>query len=250
MRLNILSYTLQLYSTVWFISTHKAHQKNRMLIVTQRWESHAAAVARVRPLLLLLNVFFLWDKFWQRFWTPIDVLPENNSPKSVVIPKVVTFGVFKINFPFLHSVWLTLGDKVCSQRWRKRGCCWAIATSLGLPMAPGKLCQIIVCVCVCVLLCVPVSVCCFVSLYEHKQKPTCMPWWVRFASVCVCNELRGTKLCSILSTFTAHSLDSCTWLWACNNSDVLHACCIESYAAVELELWGYWDRNFTLMWRE
>lgn len=30
------------------------------------------------------------------FWTPIDVLSENNSPKSVAIPKVVTFGAFTI----------------------------------------------------------------------------------------------------------------------------------------------------------
>ena len=51
----------------------------------------------------LQNVLFLKPALAQ-FWTPIDVLQENNSPNRVVIPKVVSFGAFKINFPFLHSV--------------------------------------------------------------------------------------------------------------------------------------------------
>lgn len=34
---------------------------------------------------------------------------QNNGAKIAVIPKVVTFGSFKINFPVLHSVWLMPG---------------------------------------------------------------------------------------------------------------------------------------------
>jgi len=70
-----------------------------------------------------------------------------------VIPKVVTFGVFKINFPFLHSGSLLPGDKVCSQRWRrKRGCCGPNGR-LWLPDVyqwHGESSAKSVCVCVCV----------------------------------------------------------------------------------------------------
>lgn len=87
-----------------------------MFPVTQRWESHAAVFSHMFP--PQLQCVPVLKQTLAGFWTPIDVLPENNSPKSVLIPKVVTFGTFKINFPFLHSVWVT--KPVHSGRRRQR----------------------------------------------------------------------------------------------------------------------------------
>lgn len=84
-------------------SPHMNHtEKQDVSCHTERW-SHV--MQRLLTCLLPppLNVLFLKLALAQ-FWTPIDVLQENNSPNRVVIPKVVTFGVFKINVPFLHSV--------------------------------------------------------------------------------------------------------------------------------------------------
>lgn len=97
--------------------------RNRMFPITQWGESHAAALAHMFA--SSCKALPSRNRFLAQFWTPIDVLPGNNGPKSVLIPKVVSIGSFKINFAFLHSVWVMLGDKACSQRWEKteRGCC-------------------------------------------------------------------------------------------------------------------------------
>lgn len=83
-------------------SPHMNHIKKQDVACHTQTESHAAALAHMlaSPLQCVL---FLKPALAQ-FLTPIDVLLENNGPKSVVIPKVVTFGAIKINFLFLHSV--------------------------------------------------------------------------------------------------------------------------------------------------
>lgn len=61
------------------------------------------------------SIFFL-KQVLALFWTAINVLLQNYSQ----ILKVITFGAFKINFPFLHSIWLMQGDKVCSQSFSRQ----------------------------------------------------------------------------------------------------------------------------------
>lgn len=106
-------------------SPHEPHQETGCCL------SHRDGVTRCQP--VFAHMFAPFPPLQclcirpalAQFETPIDGLPENNGPKQVVVPKVVALAVFKINFPFLHSVWLMPGDKVSSRRWEKKetGCC-------------------------------------------------------------------------------------------------------------------------------
>lgn len=85
-------------------SPHEPHQETGCCL------SHRDGVTRCQP--VFAHMFAPFPPLQclcirpalAQFETPIDGLPENNGPKQVVVPKVVALAVFKINFPFLHSV--------------------------------------------------------------------------------------------------------------------------------------------------
>ncbi len=166
--------------------------------------------------------------------TPIDVLPKNNSPESVLISKAATFGTFKINFSFLYSVWVMLGDKACSQRQQRTRdrlslSEWAIFTSWSLPKAPREPCQYIVwehkSCCVWLYICTTKSVVMCVCMSFHT-KPHVSHVESDFltASLCgrICGKVRAWSqkredvFNSRPAIIAVHALDSCTCLWVSN----------------------------------
>lgn len=131
-----------------------------------------------------------------------------------MISKVITFGAFKINFPFLHSIWLMQRDKVCSQPCRRqrevavvRIGHWSFLrfTSSTEKPVPNH------CVGMCVLLCVTVSVPlrhCYQCFYACEHKPTCKPCWVRFPQYLT--GQRAYNETSQIYLLAYHNF-SCTW---------------------------------------
>lgn len=176
--------------------------------LSQRWESHAGVFTHMFA--SSCNVSFLIQTLaW--FWTPISVLPEDNSPDSVLIPKVITFGALKINFPFLHSVWVMLGDKACSRRQQKteRGCCcqnepfWLPSVyqrqRVNCANLLYEIVGVIVWPCICTTKSLVVIVCRNVRTNPHAS--------------CVESDFLNTLLFGAKSMQWTWKRVSCMWLW-------------------------------------